>query len=180
MCDACVVDGCSRPRKTRRGHCGMHNERFRKYGDVHYTAIIVGDPERRFWLRVDKSGECWLWTGYLDPNGYGRFNHDRTQHMAHRWAWMLTGNGEIPEGMHLDHLCRVRNCVNPDHLEVVTPTENNHRSDGPTGLNYRKTECPKCGGDYSRAPNGKRYCAPCKEEWRRRRRAELRAKGEAA
>lgn len=78
--------------------------------------------EERFWAKVDKTGECWLWQGAYDRGGYGFFENKR----AHRLAWIWT-NGPIPDGLHLDHLCYVRNCVNSDHLEPVTPQENIHR-----------------------------------------------------
>lgn len=76
----------------------------------------------RFWVKVDKTGDCWLWTAGMLPNGYGQFDHTT----AHRVAYELAV-GEIPAGFHVDHLCRVLTCVNPAHLEAVTPSENNRR-----------------------------------------------------
>src|SRR6516162_5887464 len=71
---------------------------------------------------------CWLWTGFLYPNGYGNFNAVRGRGgYAHRTSYELY-KGTIPPGMHIDHLCRVKCCVNPSHLDVVTAAENQRRS----------------------------------------------------
>ena len=99
-------------------------------------------PEERFWEKVEKvPGGCWLWTAFLAANNYGRFNLTHgTPLYAHRVAYEWA-NGAIPEGMQLDHLCRVRNCVNPDHLEVVTQRVNILRGASPTAKNASKTQC---------------------------------------
>jgi hypothetical protein len=81
---------------------------------------------------VEGDGGCWLWTGTLDRSGYGRFAASvggvvrRTS--AHRAAW-LAYRGDIPMGLVPDHLCRVRSCVNPEHLELVTVQVNTLRGD---------------------------------------------------
>ena len=95
------------------------------------------NDEERFWARVVKDGPvnahnpllgpCWLWSGGRDMNGYGRFHVSGTSYLsAHRYAY-LKFVGEIPFGLHIDHLCRVTSCVRPEHLEAVTPTENIRR-----------------------------------------------------
>jgi hypothetical protein len=66
---------------------------------------------------------CWLWTGRLNRYGYGHAIFDRKLQLAHRVAYTLF-KGSIPSGLQLDHLCRVRCCINPDHLEPVTNKEN--------------------------------------------------------
>lgn len=83
----------------------------------------------RFWANVDKAAPagCWLWAGYVKPNGYASFYPGGGRHVqkvyVHRWVYEATA-GAIPEGHEVDHLCYVRHCVNPDHLELVTRREN--------------------------------------------------------
>lgn len=74
---------------------------------------------------VDPESGCWHWALSITPRGYGQARRDGHQ-SAHRWVYSLL-RGPIPEGMQLDHLCRCKDCVNPDHLEPVTPGENTRR-----------------------------------------------------
>lgn len=85
------------------------------------------DWKERFWSKV--STDCWLWTGSTAGlrGGYGAFRVDGKNRLAHRVAYELS-RGPIPHGMTVDHLCRVRSCVNPDHLELVSLAENVRRS----------------------------------------------------
>ncbi len=101
---------------------------------------------------------CWLWTGHLNRKGYGVLR----QQSAHRAAYELFV-GPIPAGLQIDHLCRVRCCVNYQHMEVVTLQENVKR--GVVGIFHRsKTHCPK-GHPYDHANtilhNGERRCREC-------------------
>ena len=84
----------------------------------------------RFWTKVNKTDNCWLWTGVHNRNGYGVFFDGNGNRLAHRVSFIVAGN-DIPDGLQLDHLCRVRNCVNPAHLEAVTGRENVIRGNGP-------------------------------------------------
>lgn len=122
----------------------------------------------RFWnnVKVDSAG-CWLWTGTQHEQGYGLLCVGRRKHRAHRMTYE-TLVGVVPDGLVLDHLCRVTRCVNPEHLEAVTQHENIMRGNGPTAANARKTYCPQ-GHPYSGAnlrvtPDGWRYCFTCKQE----------------
>lgn len=89
---------------------------------------------------VDESG-CWLWTGSVDGPGYGKISADGVLIGAHRVAYQLFV-GPIPAGLHLDHLCRVRACVNPAHLEPVTHRENTRRG-GPYNARAQQTHCKR-------------------------------------
>ena len=77
--------------------------------------------DERFWSKVDKSGDCWIWLGNK-IKGYGRFYKDKKIIKAHRYSWILA-NGQIPEGQIVRHICRGK-CVNPAHLELGTLKDN--------------------------------------------------------
>lgn len=82
----------------------------------------------RFWEKVNKSGECWLWTAGK-TSGYGVIRVDGKNFLAHRLSWEWA-NGSIPDGMCIDHICLERSCVNPKHLRVVTRALNNQNKAG--------------------------------------------------
>lgn len=120
--------------------------------------------EERFWAKVDKTDACWLWTA-ATTRGYGQFGFEGRVQLAHRVAWTLLV-GPIPDGLTIDHLCKVKHCVNPAHLEPVTIRENIVRADGTGGMNARKTHCP-LGHAYDeentyRKSNGGRECRACR------------------
>lgn len=99
----------------------------------------------RFWSKVDRTDTCWLWTGAKDPKGYGRYRLRPSVVFAHRYAYALV-NGEPPEGLVLDHLCRTPACVRPDHLEAVPQLVNVLRGQAGTVASARYAEhlhCPK-------------------------------------
>ena len=127
MTNSCSIEGCLNGGKLRRGWCSLHYNRWRAGGDPLITKQIHGDDESRFLSYVDKTSECLLWTGSTNHKGYGLFRIGGKMVSTHRWAYEHY-IGPIPSGLQLDHLCMVRNCVNPDHLEPVTARENIHRS----------------------------------------------------
>ena len=134
------------------------------------------DTEARFWPKVDRSGgpdACWRWLAAKSGNGYGAFYFRGRWGLAYRCAYELLV-GPIPEGLQIDHLCRVRDCVNPTHLEPVTHRENLLRGEGVAAQHAAKTHCPR-GHPYSGvnlyvypAPRGQRECRECRRQYQRR------------
>lgn len=124
-------------------------------------------PPLRFWSKVHKTSSCWIWFAGKNQKGYGLFHvsSGKTQ-AAHRFSWEQL-NGPVPKGLELDHLCRVRHCVNPAHLELVTHVENVRRGDA--GINMAsKTHCPQ-GHPYDEKNtyvhnNGGRACRKCSNQ----------------
>lgn len=138
-----------------------------------------GTPAQRFWPKVDKAGPmlspylgpCWIWTAGCSTGGYGQFraeNNHKT--LAHRWAYEHIC-GPVPAGLQLDHLCRIRRCVNPAHLEPVTQRENLLRGATLPARNARKTHCIH-GHPFDEintlvASSGARRCRTCIDRWSR-------------
>jgi HNH endonuclease len=168
----CSVDGCDRD-AVARDLCPPHHARWLKYGDPLITKIDrLATPEQRFWSFVNKNGlasaarpelgACWLWTGGT-TDGYGIFSLDGRSDHAHRVAyrWLV---GEPAPGLELDHLCRVRCCVRPDHLEAVTHGVNVRRGVSPWAANAAKTHCDN-GHEFTKANTrmyrGRRICREC-------------------
>lgn len=155
---------CARPDISARGLCGACYQRGRKNGDL----PPLPTPVERFWAGVAKSEACWIWTRSC-IRGYGQFYLDGRNRKAHRIAYELLV-GPVPDGLVLDHLCRVTRCVNPEHLEPVTVAENNRRS------SLAKTGCHR-GHPYDDANTyifrGARACRRCRAEaqarWQARR-----------
>ena len=169
----CSIEGCERSTHAR-GWCGMHYQRWYKFGDVNahvkeQVQVIRGPADERFWPKVDAFGDCWEWTAGKNKYGYGLFRFKNRSYLAHRFAYE-TLVGDIPEGEELDHLCRNRACCNPDHLQAVTRRVNVLRGFATSGLNARKTRCPQ-GHAYDEAntyiskTNGGRQCRACSREY---------------
>lgn len=125
-------------------------------------------------IRINTDTGCWEWTGRLNSNGYAFAQRGPgfPPRVVHRIMWEHAHNEPVPHGMQLDHLCRVRNCVNPDHFEVVTASENTMRQQH---YNRLKTECKK-GHEYTpentyTTTDGKRVCRACTRERDRKRSA---------
>jgi hypothetical protein len=131
--------------------------------------------EQRFWAKVDKNGPlpqkrpdlgpCWMWKGRLTEKGYGRFNLDHRKSVyATRFAYESM-HGPIPKPLVPDHLCRVRACVCPDHIEPVTNKENILRGECPQAQLARQTHCkrghPLTGRNLILRAN-QRNCRTCK------------------
>jgi hypothetical protein len=156
---------CSREDCDAEVHCrGLCNRHYRRWLGRGTTDDRRQTPEQRFWAKVAKTEGCWLWTGAITKRtGYGAFgmqlgNVNRWHNvLPHRFAYELLV-GPVPEGLELDHLCFVRRCVRPEHLEPVTAAENHRRALA------RKTHCPK-GHPYDTSTD-KRECITCKRQSR--------------
>lgn len=120
---------------------------------------------------------CWLWTGYLTSTGYGTFYEEGRQWSAHRESYELFV-GPIPSDLVIDHLCRVRRCINPTHLETVTRRENNIRGIGWAGTHANKTHCVNghefAGKNLYIHPDGRRVCRRCVADAQLRRQRRIR------
>lgn len=126
-----------------------------------------------------KQGECLIWTGAKDRGGYGLIEVRHKLQKAHRVSYELA-RGPIPDGCQLDHLCRNRACINPEHLEPVSARENVLRGFSPVGNNARKAECknghPLSGDNLIQRAKGWRGCRACSRiqnlaSWHRRKAA---------
>lgn len=117
-----------------------------------------------FLAKVQESDDCWEWVGFRDRLGYGRYQSWKGENYAHRVSYRIFV-GPIPDGMSLDHLCRNRGCVRPDHLEPVLHRVNVLRGDGPTAVNAAKTRCVQghelSGDNLIIRKKGYRECREC-------------------
>lgn len=134
------------------------------------------DNFNKHWILDIETG-CWLWLGSLNKYGYGQFLFNNKTLKAHRFSYEYH-IGPIPDGLVIDHLCRVPECVNPNHLEAVTQQENVQRGIG--NPNKNKTHC-KNGHEFTDEntyvdKNGSRYCRECKREWSKKYREKKKRK----
>jgi hypothetical protein len=118
------------------------------------------------------SGECWNWTGNISSQGYARAGQKFAYRIIYEFVF-----GQIPKGLQLDHLCRNRKCVNPDHLEPVTCKINVLRGESPAAQNAKKTHC-KSGhpldGENLKKTHNRRICKECDRQssrkyWRKKK-----------
>ena len=129
--------------------------------------MTLGLPERiEAKISSEPNSGCWLWTGALDGGGYARLNVKGENCLAHRVIFTLITCVEIPKNLEIDHLCRIRCCVNPQHFELVSKKINILRGVGPTAKNAVKTHCLNAhellpANTYI-SKSGGRYCRICK------------------
>ena len=171
----CDVWGCHRPiRKVR--WCHAHYESVRRGNDPASLGPIYDNDRDRFLAKIDVTAGCWLWTGATASGGrYGVGTYEKRTRPAHRIAVALHTGQLPPDGMDVDHLCRVTLCVNPAHLDVVEHRENVLRGAGVQAFNARKTHCIR--GHAFDAENtirsgGARQCRACREIRNAKRRGE--------
>lgn len=148
----CTIEGCNNKHRSK-GLCNKHYCRNRNHGspDIVKYEYIRGTLDERFWARVEKTDNCWLWTGRISPKGYGQFDLEDRSITAHRMSWIMA-NGEIPEELEVNHLCHTRECMLGDncphracirieHLEIISHAENVRK--GNAGYYERKIFRPK-------------------------------------
>jgi hypothetical protein len=126
----CDFPLCGKPHKGQ-GLCDGHIQQKRAGKTLSRLSSTTSDADR-FWSHVDlfADGGHWLWTSHK-VKGYGHFTIGRNVVKAHRWVYeeMVA---PIPDGLEIDHICRVRDCVNPDHLRLATRNQNQENIVAPT------------------------------------------------
>lgn len=144
------------------------DEKARLTKNLNLTRLAATDE--RFMARFEKLFKvgpgCWEWIGHK-TGGYGRTYYKGASLMAHRLSFLLAGN-EMPVGLVIDHICRNRGCINPQHLRLVTHRENILAGIAPTAINARKSVC-KLGHPLTLITATGRYrrCRPCYNEYMR-------------
>ena len=174
MCK-CWIPAPSQPAKLRpnEGDTAMTDLEMTKrstYAERRRTLV----EQKGFALRNYHINEkdCWIWLGPKYRSTYGIFMAKKQHFLAHRASYELA-NGQIPDGLVIDHLCRTPLCINPAHLEAVSNRENLLRGLGFGGNNARKTNCVRghpLAGNNLYSYKGKRICRECQRdrlrEWR--------------
>lgn len=172
----CSVEGCGK-RRANSGYCWMHYHRLRRHGSLENPRPII-PPHTRIMAAVTVTpgpldSDCWVCSLSISGNGYSSvmLRDPRRRESSHRFMYEHRF-GPIPDGLVIDHLCRVRACVNPDHLEPVTQAVNTLRGVSLNALTIKTGLC-KRGHSMEDAyvlSNGKRRCRPCALAAERKRR----------
>ena len=135
-------------------------------------SILTRSQSDRFWKNVKKSlriDGCWIWEGSLDTKGYGQIGLNYKVVKAHQFMIRYILGNKISEGFCIDHICRVRNCVNPEHLQIVSFRENTLIGFGPAAIAKRRNTCARGHAytqettriDHTKSGNSFRVCRLC-------------------
>ena len=121
----CSVQGCDSSHRMRRGMCNRHYRRWKAHGDPTAGGIdrYRGDPDATIRARTARDGDCLVWTGTTNPEGYAVVWSSGKQLRVHRYIWEKA-NGPIPQGLQIDHRCRNTSCCDLEHLRLVTQKQN--------------------------------------------------------
>lgn len=126
MSTICIVDECEEPIHGK-GLCNKHRIRLARHGSTDPTQIRFDSMEEAFLARTEPQGECVVWTGPDNAQGYGVITVKGERKYAHVFAWERE-NGAVPEGHEIDHMCRRTRCVKISHLRIATHAQNlSHR-----------------------------------------------------
>lgn len=144
-------------------------------------ADITAATRARFWIKVDMSEDCWIWTASRNARGYGSFGIEGRTFLAHRVSFEMHHRALEP-GEHVDHLCGVTSCVNPAHLDACSPEENlrrqiaagRHRSIL-AERNAAKRACPRGHAYDTVRRDGYRRCSQCHRDEERARKLRTKA-----
>lgn len=151
--NTCWVEGCTEER-VKWGMCAPHRERWLYFFPRRETKIFGASPKERFAAYVVKDvdplvraefsmrEDCWIWSGSLEASGYGIIGIDGTSTRTHLFSLEMSGRKLLPSRTR-DHLCRIRPCCNPAHLEQVTAQANVLRGEGVASANVKKEFCPQ-------------------------------------
>lgn len=162
----CSIAGCEKAPRYR-GLCKKHYEGGLKSGELKKLPRLT--LKERLLAKTDQTGDCWVWRGSRLKSGYGQIGIQRdgrtVPQLVHRVSYEIF-IGPIPDGLQIDHLCRNTSCLNPSHLEAVTPSENMHRGMSPVFVIRRSGKC-KYGHEltpentYTCKSTGYRRCRKC-------------------
>jgi hypothetical protein len=128
----CGEPGCTSTHKAQ-GYCQRHYSAAARAGEIQLRPHNA-DVRERIKAYSTTDGGCIRWTGSHKSDGYGTHWHDGKSWLVHRLVWTIE-NGPIPDGMQVDHKCHVRDCINVDHLRLLTNRENSEHRSGPTKRN---------------------------------------------
>lgn len=181
MTGTCSIAECNRPVYVKQMCSSHYHQEFKARKNPDRKRRVNITEAERFWQYVQKTETCWNWTGGCSSSGYGvfatgsRVNGTLRCISAHRYVLTLFGQ-ELQPALQIDHLCRNRVCVNPDHLEQVTAKVNTLRSTAPSAVNAQKTECHR-GHPFDDvntyfAKGGHRQCRTCGQDRHDRYKAE--------